>query len=117
MADIPFPVIERRKVMSTALLETAIQSAQKTLQRYGLGTVLSIGLVCFLCWLMVVQVKGVREDTTKAMLEQGRAIQGLRDDLRDHMWQTSFYMRAVCLNTAVQSGANVQACDIPQIAR
>ena len=108
--------VERRS-MPTVLIEQAIQSAQKTLQRYGLGTVLSIGLVCFLCWLMVAQIKGVREDTVKAMAEQSLAIQGLRSDLRDHMWQTSFYMHQLCVISSVQSGTNPQGCEIPQIAR
>lgn len=107
----------RSNSMAETILSEAIRSGQRTLQKYGLGTFIAICSVAFLMYLIVVQIRGIRDDTAAAARAQSDVVQRLRDDLREHMWQTSFYMQQVCRNTALQSGADVRACDMPQMAR
>lgn len=72
----------------------------RVLYKYGVPSAIALFLVWFIAVQLLGEVRGVQ--ATLQRVEQG---------VHDHAYQTNFYMRAMCINTAIQAGQNTAQCD------
>ena len=72
----------------------------KILYKYGVPSAIAL----FLVWFIAVQLLAAVRDV-QASLKR------VEEGIHNHAYQTSFYMRAMCINTAVQSGQSTALCD------
>lgn len=80
--------------MAEMVLEKLTHDVLRILFRYGLATVIALGLVVWIAFSVSFDIRRMRED------------------LSTHSMETSFYARQTCINTA-QTEAQRASCNPP----
>lgn len=75
--------------MSDTPTTVAVKSLESALAKYGLATVIALGLTSWLALSVSADLRALSAD-----------LRGVKDELTVHMIDSVFYMRQVCLNTA-----------------
>ena len=76
----------------------------RIIYKYGVPSAIAL----FLVWIVATQLLAAVRDIQDSLRR-------VETGIHDHSYQTNFYMRATCINTAVQAGQNVALCDPPKI--
>lgn len=76
----------------------------RILYKYGVPS----GIALFLVWFTALQLNS----SIKQVQDQ---LNTIKTEVHDHVFQTGFYMRAVCIMTAKQSGQPVSMCEPPPL--
>lgn len=74
----------------------------RVLYKYGVPSAIAL----FLVWVVATQLLAAVRDIQSSL-------QRVESGIHDHSFQTNFYMRAMCVNTAVQAGKPPAVCDPP----
>lgn len=78
----------------------------KVLYRYGVPSAIAL----FLVWFVSARILKTMEDMKSDM---NGSLKSIGSEVHDHVFQTGYYMHAMCVMTAKQSGQPASLCENP----
>jgi preprotein translocase subunit SecY len=74
----------------------------RVLYKYGVPSAIALFLVFIIASQLVKAVGDIQATLIK-----------VQQSIHDHAYQTNYYMRATCINTAIQAGQSASLCEPP----